>query len=322
MEGEGTLVALAGRVRWWHVCLAAGAGLSLLTLVGWASEQWGGEGARRQRHVQRISGSRRQRRGGGGGRGGGRWKKKRAGCSSKTPESKVARIKQEVKQVLSWLEKMERCVPGLPPLDKVAVPPLQATSGEEGGEKEASERPVHEGVGTVVRRACANTFEEEWDAANTASDPKRQRVERALVTFARDAARQRTAFSRSLSSFERYAVYETSERLGLTHRKVGDSIVVTKLKFELPPCGAEDGKQRGEATEEAVAGKEVDGEERSVSLERCKILEECLTMVLLDLDKLVELEDVVPRAERKSLVSTCQQLLAALDAWKVHLQEN
>jgi hypothetical protein len=57
-----------------------------------------------------------------------------------------------------------------------------------------------------------------------------------------------------------------------------------------------------------------------VSLERCKILEECLTMSLLDLDSLVEHEDAVSREERKALVRACQQLLTALDAWRVHLQ--
>jgi hypothetical protein len=147
------------------------------------------------------------------------------------------------------------------------------------------------------------------------------------VAFARDADRQRTAFSRSLSSFERYAIYETSERLGLTHRKVGDAIVVSKLKFELPPFpGAQngakiDGEDGTEArSEEGEPTRKEEEEDTSVSLERCKILEECLTMALLDLDSLVEREEAVPREERKGLVTACQQLLAALDAWKAHLQ--
>jgi hypothetical protein len=169
---------------------------------------------------------------------------------------------------------------------------------------------------------CSNRVEEEWDPANTASDPARQRVEGALVAFARDADRQRTAFSRSLSSFERYAVYETSERLGLTHRKVGDAIVVSKLKFELPPFpGSQNGaKIDGEDGHEEARSEGEEEEDTSVSLERCKILEECLTMALLDLDSLVGREEAVPREERKGLGTACQQLLAALDAWKAHLQ--
>lgn len=307
--------------------MAAGAGLSMLTFIGWAAERWGGEGGGSGHQVQRIPGmARRPRRGGGGG-GGSKWKKKkRAERSKKTPEAKMARIRQEVKQVLTWMEKMERFVPGLPQLNKVALGNQSPSSNsDEDGDRDGKEESggvVPEDVGAVIRKMCGNRVEEEWDPANTASDPARQRVEGALVAFARDADRQRTAFSRSLSSFERYAVYETSERLGLTHRKVGDAIVVSKLKFELPPFpGSQNGaKIDGEDGHEEARSEGEEEEDTSVSLERCKILEECLTMALLDLDSLVEREEAVPREERKSLVTACQQLLAALDAWKAHLQ--
>jgi len=245
----------------------------------------------------------------------------------------VARTKQEILQVLTWMDRMEQLQPSLPSFEEKASALLVMVVGQHGEGKEEEEE--ENAVRQQVRQACANGFLQEVEerekkqkrnSGRSTGDRDRQRVEEALVAFARDDERQRTQFSRSaLSSFERYVVYETSERLGLTHRKVGDAIVVSKLKFELRPLGGkhhdhghDDDDDDDNAQEEE--NKSAMGEARA-SLERCQVLEECLTVSLLDLDSLSNSEEMIPRDERKNLVHICQTLLAVLEAWKAHLQQ-
>lgn len=354
-----------GGWRWWHVCVAVGAGLSLLTAIGWAAERWGGG---RSLEAANKSGARwAGRRGHAGGRGGRRsrgGKKGGGGRRRMSPETKVARVRQELAQVLSWMEKMERLVSDLPRIDDITVPSRGGGDGDDhrsgGGERAPSDERKEDADGvrgeetvrTLVRRTCTDRLEEHWRASGQTSDTRRQHVEAVLVSFAREGInRQRASFRRwQLSSFERYTIYETSERLGLTHRKEGDTIVISKLKFQIPPFDDDDEDQpglrhndattpgaprgaadsgpdqqdrqqgkEGAANEEEDDSAELDKRQR-LNVERCKILEECLTLALLGLDSLVDCEEALPRSERKLMVHVCQQLLSVLDVWRAQLQ--
>jgi len=271
-------------LRWWHLAIIAGAGLSLAILVGWLAS--GERGSRNERlstkDLKRLARGRALRS---------KPHKSRQDKFSRkhSPQAKFTLIRQQVQQVYQWMHKMQQL------LNLASCETLEGWS-QEVRQPECEQKEGENVEVRVINQELVETKTKLEEAiTNGQREARRLDLEKQLVEFLNNVDRQEASFPQSLTPFERFVVYEACEGLGLQHEKKEGSIVVTKLDFKLELVTAE--------------------EHPSVTLKRCIVLEEILTTKLLELDSL-ETGRAVRRDDKRALINLIQLLLKLIDIWK------